>query len=78
VKRRGTGRFAIAILAFALFAQLVVPRIITAGMHAGVLGVIASLAVAGGVFAILFTAIYDGPGAFLGAVRQPRGPSRRR
>ncbi len=63
MRPRGSGRFALAILVLLLLSQLAVPVFMAVGTRAGGWGAVAVLPVAGLSLALVFTAIYDGPGA---------------
>ena len=74
MRRRGTGRFALAFAVVALLAQLGFSTVMAVGARGGGAGVVVALFVAGFVVALLFTAIYDGPRSLAGLVR-PRSRS---
>ena len=74
MRRRGTGRFALAFAVVALLAQLGFARLMALGAKGGGAGVIAALFVAGFAVALLFTAIYDGPRSLAGLLKK-RSPS---
>ena len=69
MRRRGTGRFALAFAVVSLLAQLGFSTIMAVGVRGGGAGVVAALFVAGFALALLFTAIYDGPRSLAGLLR---------
>jgi hypothetical protein len=75
MRRRGTGRFALAFAVVVLLGQLGFSTVMAVGTRGGGAGVIAALVVAGFALALVFTAIYDGPRSLAGLVRgsPPRG-----
>lgn len=74
MRRRGTGRFALAVAVVSVLAQLGFSRIMAAGTRGGGAGVAAALTVAGFAVALLFTAIYDGPRSLPGLLRSRARP----
>ena len=74
MRRRGTGRFAVAFAVVAVLGQLGFPRVMALGARGGGAGVIAALAVLGFALALVFTAIHDGPRSLAGLLRA-RSPS---
>ena len=70
MKRRGTGRFALAFAVVVLLAQVGLPTVMAVGSRGGGAGVVAALFFAGFVLALLFTAIYDGPRSLAGLLRR--------
>lgn len=74
MRRRGTGRFAVAFAVVALVAQLGFSTVMAVGARGGGAGVVAALFVAGFGLALVFTAIYNGPRALAGLLR-PRSRS---
>ena len=69
MRRRGTGRFALAFAVVSLLAQVGFSTIMAVGTKAGGAGLIVALVVAGFALALLFTAIYDGPRSLAGLLR---------
>jgi len=61
MRRRGSGRFAVAVAVVALLLQAGFSRLMALGVRGGWAGVIVALFVAGFAVAVIFTAIYDGP-----------------
>ncbi len=73
MRPRGSARFALAIVLLLALYQLSVPVFVAIGTRAGGWAVVAALPVAGFGFALVFTAIYDGPRVLAGlAVRTQR------
>lgn len=60
---RRTARFALAIVVLLTLYQLSIPVFMAIGTQAGGWAVVVALPVVGFGFAIIFTAIYDGPRA---------------
>ncbi len=63
MRRGGTGRFALAVVVLLVLYQLSVPVFMAIGTRAGGGWVVAALPVAGFGFALVLTAIVDGPRA---------------
>jgi hypothetical protein len=69
VRRRTTGRFALALAVVIAAYQLGFVRLLNAGGSvAGGWGIVVALLVGGLVVAVLFTAVYDGPRALVGVL----------
>ncbi len=73
MRPRGTARFALAIVPLLALYQLSVPVFVAIGTRAGGWAVVAALPVAGFGFAVIFTAIYDGPRALARLVVRSEG-----
>lgn len=69
MRRRGTGRFALALAVVVLLGQLGFSTVMAIGTRGGGAGVIVALVVAGFALALIFTAIYDGPRSLAGVMR---------
>lgn len=69
MRRRGTGRFALAFAVVAVLAQVGFSRLMALGVRGGWAGVVVALVVAGFALAVIFTAIYDGPRSLAGLWR---------
>ena len=69
MRRRGTGRFALAFAVVALVAQLGFSTVMAVGARGGGAGVVVALFGAGFALALLFSAIYDGPKSLAGLLR---------
>jgi Na+/H+ antiporter NhaC len=69
MRRRGTGRFALAVAVVAVLAQVGFSRVMALGVYGGWAGVIVALVFAGFALALIFTAIYDGPRSVAGLLR---------
>ncbi|MDQ6836774.1 MAG: hypothetical protein M3137_00130 [Actinomycetota bacterium] len=63
MRPRGTARFALAIVLLLTLYQLSVPVFMAIGTRAGGWAVVAAVPVVGFGFAVIFTAVYDGPHA---------------
>jgi hypothetical protein len=70
MRRRGSGRFALALTFVIVLAQLGFPKVVTLGAHGGVAGAAGTLVVAGFALALIFTAIYDGPRSLARVLRR--------
>lgn len=70
MRRRGTGRFALAFAVVVLLTQAGFSTVMEVGSRTGGAGVIAALFVAGFLLALLFTAIFDGPRSLAGLLRK--------
>jgi Na+/H+ antiporter NhaC len=69
MRRRGTGRFVLALAVVALLAQLGFSTVVALAARRGGAGVVVALFVAGFAVALIFTVIYDGPRSVVGLIR---------
>ena len=69
MRRRGTGRFTLAVAVVILLGQLGFSGLMSLGARGGGAGVVAALVAAGFALALIFTAIYDGPRSLASLLR---------